>query len=208
MDSDKHHLMNAHLFRRLSFWMGFAALLMLASRMTASAAATGDQPKILAVNTVGSNVVVRVQVPAGTRRLTIEGRPKLAQGNWTPRSVVWTDGSAGETTVTFAARPDLEMLRASTDDVASLPLPISFYSGSTNITPLISASAPNTGTAPTANTPGGALDTVTSGTGAPSSGATVVESDIWNIDGTTLYYFNQMRGLQVVDLSKPRIWLK
>jgi len=29
------------------------------------------------------------------------------------------------------------------------------------------------------------------------------EADIWKTDGTTVYYFNQLRGLQVVDLADP-----
>ncbi len=33
--------------------------------------------------------------------------------------------------------------------------------------------------------------------------AEIVESDIWKIRGPALYYFNQMRGLQVFDLSDP-----
>ena len=36
-----------------------------------------------------------------------------------------------------------------------------------------------------------------------SSTTTAVESDIWKIDGTTAYYFNQFRGLQVIDLADP-----
>ena len=31
----------------------------------------------------------------------------------------------------------------------------------------------------------------------------VVESDIWKISGDTLYFFNQYRGLQVIDISQP-----
>ena len=31
----------------------------------------------------------------------------------------------------------------------------------------------------------------------------VQESDIWKIDGSTVYYFNQLRGLQVLDLTNP-----
>lgn len=30
-----------------------------------------------------------------------------------------------------------------------------------------------------------------------------VESDIWKVDGKTVYFFNQLRGLQVLDLSDP-----
>lgn len=31
----------------------------------------------------------------------------------------------------------------------------------------------------------------------------VAESDIWKTDGSTVYFFNQLRGLQVLDLSNP-----
>src|SRR5438477_266297 len=31
----------------------------------------------------------------------------------------------------------------------------------------------------------------------------VVESDIWQIRGDTLYFFNQYRGLQIIDISNP-----
>jgi hypothetical protein len=37
---------------------------------------------------------------------------------------------------------------------------------------------------------------------APAT-ATAVEADIWKVDGTTAYYFNQYRGLQVIDLADP-----
>src|SRR5207245_11643862 len=47
-------------------------------------------------------------------------------------------------------------------------------------------------------------------TGAPGADPTggtpsrdVVESDIWKINGDTLYFFNQYRGLQVIDISAP-----
>ena len=36
-----------------------------------------------------------------------------------------------------------------------------------------------------------------------SLSATPVEADIWKTDGTTVYFFNQLRGLQVIDLADP-----
>ena len=38
---------------------------------------------------------------------------------------------------------------------------------------------------------------------APSSVGAVEESDIWKADGSVVYFFNQLRGLQVIDLSDP-----
>jgi hypothetical protein len=44
-------------------------------------------------------------------------------------------------------------------------------------------------------------DTSSSNGTAPTT--PVVESDIWKIVGDRLYFFNQLRGLQVLDMSKP-----
>ena len=38
---------------------------------------------------------------------------------------------------------------------------------------------------------------------ASSTAGTVEESDIWKADGSKVYFFNQLRGLQVLDLSDP-----
>ena len=39
--------------------------------------------------------------------------------------------------------------------------------------------------------------------GGESTTAEAVESDIWKVDGNTLFFFNQNRGLQVYDLTTP-----
>ena len=41
------------------------------------------------------------------------------------------------------------------------------------------------------------------GPGALVQARAVTESDIWEISGDTLYFFNQYRGLQVIDVSEP-----
>ena len=43
------------------------------------------------------------------------------------------------------------------------------------------------------------------GGGSPGGGSVrdVVESDIWQIRGSTLYFFNQYRGLQIIDVTQP-----
>jgi hypothetical protein len=76
-------------------------------------------------------------------------------------------------------------------------LPTAFYHGTNNFvgpTPTIAA---------TSGAPGGVLAT---GAGPSSNGdatRNVVESDIWQINGDTLYFFNQYRGLQVIDITAP-----
>lgn len=54
--------------------------------------------------------------------------------------------------------------------------------------------AASTGTASSLNSSPGAPATTT---------GTPVQADIWETSGTTAYFFNQLRGLQVIDLSNP-----
>jgi hypothetical protein len=76
-------------------------------------------------------------------------------------------------------------------------------SGQTNFS-LISAtqpSAPQTFPGPGGNGPLAATPaTDNSSTTTPR---TVTESDIWKIRGNTLYFFNQLRGLQIIDITNP-----
>lgn len=44
---------------------------------------------------------------------------------------------------------------------------------------------------------------VTTDAATPPPGAEPVEADIWKIQGNTIYFFNQLRGLQVLDISNP-----
>jgi hypothetical protein len=46
-------------------------------------------------------------------------------------------------------------------------------------------------------------DAVAATNGASSAAREVVESDIWRVDGDRLYFFNQLRGLQVFDIEDP-----
>jgi hypothetical protein len=51
----------------------------------------------------------------------------------------------------------------------------------------------------------GARDARATGAGAgeTTTPRDVTESDIWKIRGQTLYFFNQLRGLQIIDISNP-----
>ncbi len=81
--------------------------------------------------------------------------------------------------------------------------PPKVVSGQTNFS-LISAtqpSAPQTFRGPVSNGPlGPASATDNNSTTTPR---TVTESDIWKIRGSTLYFFNQLRGLQIIDITNP-----
>jgi hypothetical protein len=46
-------------------------------------------------------------------------------------------------------------------------------------------------------------DATTAGSGSAAVAREVAESDIWRIDDDRLYFFNQLRGLQVFDIAEP-----
>ncbi|HXG48956.1 MAG TPA: beta-propeller domain-containing protein, partial [Methylomirabilota bacterium] len=143
-----------------------------------------------------SNVAVTVDAPSGVRRVVLEGCERAGQ-TWAPRAVARLE--AGQTRIQFrlpAARA-MELLRVRADIVD--PLPASFYSGSTSF--VNQAVAGRGGYS--VFTPG--IDATVNTTTPPETtpGRAVVESDIWKLDGDTLYFFNQYRGLQVIDVSNP-----
>ncbi len=95
----------------------------------------------------------------------------------------------------------------------SAPLPENFLSGSTTF----GADTLSLSNAKTSGPSGRSNDVMTlsgtsvtssfvadtNATNGPAPSAPVVESDIWKIVGDRLYFFNQLRGLQVIDMSKP-----
>jgi len=160
---------------------------------------------ITGVNLVGSELVVTVRVPAGKRRITLESRPRLGLGAWTPRAVQWSE-AAGELSFRLPAGAGLEMLRAREEDDAEVGLPAAFFAGSRTFAPGLDSSANNRfvfdGLTPgsVSGVPEIVLDDSAAG---GTEARAVVESDIWKLDGGTLYFFNQQRGLQIVDVGNP-----
>jgi hypothetical protein len=138
--------------------------------------------------------VVTARVPAGIKRVTLECRRRLGAGTWEPRAVARLDGSGGEITLRVPKAATLEVLRVRADDRE--PLPASFYSGTNSFAgQAVSAGGFGAFDRAPVESPGAGP------AAAPSRD--VVESDIWKISGDTLYFFNQYRGLQVLDISVP-----
>ncbi len=174
---------------------GLAVLAWLAAIVIAHA--DPARPTITNVQLDGTNVVVTGQVPAGIASVTLEGRARLQVGAWVPRAVAHLDSTGGAVTFRLAKSQDVEVLRLRADQQD--PLPASFYQGTNAFLgqPATSGAAPATSPTGAPGAVNGAL------TPADSSTRAVVESDIWEINGTWLYFFNQYRGLQVVDISDP-----
>jgi hypothetical protein len=180
--------------------LAVAWLALVASAAPLRAADPGlepGSPRIRAVERRGSEVVIRAQVPAGIARVVLEACRRNDFAGWAPRAVARVAASETEVTFTVPATGALEMFRVRAD--ASDPLPAAFYAGRTNYPGAVAQGGVET------------LDRMNAGgVGAPP-GATdeagaarsVVESDIWVVRDDTLYFFNQYRGLQILDIADP-----
>jgi len=153
-----------------------------------------SQPLITSIRPERTNVVVVVSVPAGIQRVTLESRARFGAGAWVPALVAQTAGAGGVLTLSLPRGRQSELLRVRAD--ASQPLPASFYNKSTNSFPGPPTNSTVQALGPTAGPVSGSGPT-------DNSNRAVVESDIWQFDGDTLYFFNQYRGLQVIDISNP-----
>ena len=154
-----------------------------------------SQPVITSIRPEGTNVVVLVNVPTGFQRITLESRTRFGAGAWVPAAVTQTGGIGGTVTFHLPCARNFEMLRVRADSLQ--PLPPDFYTGSNSFWgPATNSSGP-----PVTGLPGEGLAPTQTPAGDPTR--TVVESDIWELTGDTLYFFNQYRGLQVIDIGNP-----
>jgi len=155
-----------------------------------------SEPTISSIQVEKDSVLVSGVVPPGILKVTLESRERVGSGAWQPRAVQRLDANGGNVSFKIAKSPALELLRLRADTTE--PLPASFYQGKTEFNgPVSSAQAG-------ANVPTAIADAAKSASGAEgASTRSVVESDIWKIQGQTLYFFNQYKGLQVIDISVP-----
>ncbi len=166
-------------------------------------AQAADQPfaRITEIHIEKADVVVAVEASASLAKVTLESSTRVGRKAWEPRAVeVLKPGGMGTVNFTFDVplSPAIEILRVR-GDFADQILPASFYDGTNKFVAATGSSGAGAG-GPVAMNPG-AADKAT----APTTGdsRSVVESDIWKLDGDTLYFFNQNRGLQVIDVSNP-----
>jgi hypothetical protein len=106
-----------------------------------------------------------------------------------------------EVAFSFAPTRESELIRVRHETEAEVGLPKSFFGGPSHFGSLIAPQNSMTGIPMDSRTGGEvSVTSVDAGTGA---GRSVVESDIWKVDGDTLYFFNQARALQLIDISTP-----
>lgn len=161
------------------------------------------EPLISGIEVVGKEVVLRVEVPAGIKRVTIEGRTRAEGGAWSPRAVVRPENPlvASVALVKLPLSESVELLRARAD--SSEALPASWYqgtnqfggpTGSVPFNGMVNNMVEDSLAAPGVNRVAG---------GGEKANREVVESDIWQVRGDKVYFFNQYRGLQIIDVSNP-----
>ncbi len=159
--------------------------------------------EIQSIRVERTDVIVEVSVSAGIKTVVLESRARLGTGNWEPRSVQRPgEFSTPVKVITFriSRTPEMELLRVRGESVE--PLPASFYTGVSSFgvpttTQVDARVGAVNGTEDKVAAP------VATQTDTSSTTRTVVESDIWNIQGDTLYFFNQYRGLQILDVAQP-----
>src|SRR5580765_3936501 len=162
--------------------LGSTTLLLVA--LAGAYCTLADQPVITSIQTAGTNILIDVAVPTGFQRVTLESRSRLGDGTWSPLAVGQNDGSAKTLHFRAPCSKQSELIRVRAD--VHQALPSSFYKGQSSFSGVASGSGPGL-------SPGDGVVGV-NGAAGPAAGdpsRSVVESDIWRVDGDRLYFFNQ-----------------
>jgi hypothetical protein len=137
-----------------------------------------------------------IPVLEGTRRVRVSYRDR--QGNWQVYSLAHLAGDEGQIKLRLPdgwALADVCIEVSMTD-----PFPYQVYEGQSDF--VIESDGTLTGIAQTAGNRAGA-DFAAAPVDAEVAPPEVQESDLWKWQGRTLYFYNQLRGLQVFDFSNP-----
>ena len=180
------------------FFSWILCALMLAQSVRAVQTATnssGGTASITSTRTLGNVVLVTAFIPAGNNQVTLQTHDP-GNGAWVPHMVQRVGGKARN--VTFAITKSRTPVTYRVW-VEKQPLPNAFYAGRHTFAPLRGTSANLAALVSAAGT----LATPTAGTSTSGFSATVTPADIWQIAGNRLYFFNQYRGLQVIDITHP-----
>ncbi|MCU0793485.1 MAG: beta-propeller domain-containing protein [Opitutaceae bacterium] len=182
----------------MALWLWLVVLIGLLGMAPEGLAET----RVLALQINQNRAMGVVNLPKGTTTYTLQSSSKGG---------VWTDVE------TQAARPGRRVFRlpadwqrkrfrvvVSIDQPSRTKFPQAFYRGANSFQPsrIAGANDPVIGTRERALAAQMvAMSTEVVPDSAPQ--AQPVEADIWKISGSTAYFFNQLRGLQVIDLTRP-----
>ncbi len=178
------------------FFYALLSLIALPGFSTADESA----PMIRSIKIADEQVVITVSVPAELKVITLEGRKRFGRGVWVPRSVKHSDGSAGEVVFRLPNDQTFEVFRVKGE--AQSRLPAGFFAGEHSFAGQMSDAPPPDAAAGLYDESFSAI-AADSGLRTASGDREVVESDIYQLSGDRLYFFNQYRGLQVIDVQDP-----
>ena len=158
-------------------------------------------------------------IPANINSVSVQSRSS-SRGNWVNFKTISVKAAPASLRVTLPKDNAKSSWRATGTKVTTSPAkkkyPDKFYAGKKSFGEALASSYTKdaqAGSLLTRN--GGAVMTTTASVASASVAAspdsksasptagTVEESDIWKADGSKVYFFNQWRGLQVLDLSDP-----
>ncbi len=163
-------------------------------------AAPGPAWQEAAISLEGSKRTIDVNVPDGARRIALEVMDSKGRWiRWTTRKV---PVGIRKMALKIPARAALLPWRAWAEVPVSPKFPAAFYRGKKAFGKAASSGygEPDTNGALLRV---GSVASVASDTTKSGDGAKTEEADIWKAEGNTVFFFNQLRGLQVLDLSNP-----
>lgn len=143
---------------------------------------------------MGSEEALLVPVEEGIHRIQVEIWD-ADKGEWVVYSIAHLDGTAGMVKVRIPANTPDGQWRVQATQTALIPKEWIDDDSTVKVAQIIEGDS----TLNRDGTPG--VFTAADSTTETSGETEVVESDIWKVDGTDLYFFNQLRGLQVFDVS-------
>ena len=179
--------------RRVFPWL-FAAL-MIGGTGTFAASVSGQ--KTLKMKLSADRLTAEVTVPEGVGSVTLQKYQR--DGGW--QKVVTQTAVVGVMKFTLPATNKSVQWRAlgwyEVETASRSKFPARFYKGKSKFGPVKANGGSWLGSRALA-VPTAGIDA-----GAVTNADTPVEADIWKVDGNTVYFFNQLRGLQVLDLTNP-----
>ncbi len=137
--------------------------------------------------------IIDVKIPAGSRQVRVLFKHEESQ-EWK----VWQTSHIPENangSIYFRVPHNMQRSRVRFEWNRYDPLPYSFYTGISDFS--------NRATDPAERNNFLARTELTLDSLTEDESSEVKESDIWKIIGNTLYFFNQRRGLQILELSNP-----
>lgn len=176
-------------------WFFLLFFLIIAPQIAMTAPVLNVNSQRLTVDVRGTIAIVKV--PAGIRQVTLE---RIQTGTWQPLAVRHLTTSSVTRSVQFVVPADTKVSQLRGTGYRTAKFPSRITSASRDFSrPGLGQDVSTLDTlAPVAD--GAAPEPAPVGDGDKT---TVVESDIWKIVGSQLFFFNQYRGLQVFDLTNP-----